>query len=228
MTVRPGVVDTRAVAASGDFALAIEELREVAAYTADCAAPTLSIAEQAMPDDPRPAAAIEAARVFAGGAQRSKLQRVAAAAAHAAGREATSDAAGHAATAAGDAAASAYLHPLANATQVRHILGAAAHAARAAELARGDDPVVAEYMLHAAARRATPTVRDVLGRYPRAPAGRTPVAGHLRRLDSLIRDPAPEPRPADDAGPFFHGTKAHLRPGDLTAGRDTNYGSGKA
>ena len=39
----------------------------------------------------------------------------------------------------------AYLHPLAKATQLRHILGPAAHASRAAELARGDDPVVAEY-----------------------------------------------------------------------------------
>lgn len=50
-----------------------------------------------------------------------------------------------AASAAGDAAGAAYLHPLAKATQARHILGAAAQAARAAELARGDDPVVAEY-----------------------------------------------------------------------------------
>lgn len=69
--------------------------------------------------------------------------------------------------AAGAAAAAAYLHPLANATQVRHILGAAAHAARAAELARGDDPVVAEYVVDAAAKRMSPHVRDVLARYPR-------------------------------------------------------------
>jgi hypothetical protein len=35
--------------------------------------------------------------------------------------------------------AAAYLHPLADAHQVKHILGAAAHAARAAELVAGDD-----------------------------------------------------------------------------------------
>jgi len=75
-----------------------------------------------------------------------------------------------------DAAASAYLHPLATQTQVRHILGAAVHAARAGELSRGDDPVVAEYMLDAAARRMSLTVREVLARYPRAPRGRTRVA----------------------------------------------------
>ena len=50
-----------------------------------------------------------------------------------------------AASAAGDAAGAAYHHPLAKATKARHILGAAAQAARAAELARGEDPVVAEY-----------------------------------------------------------------------------------
>lgn len=76
--------------------------------------------------------------------------------------------ASHAATAAGDAAASAYLHPLAT-TQLRHILGTATHGARAAELAYGDDPVVAEYMLAAAVGRATPVLLDVLSRYPRHP-----------------------------------------------------------
>ena len=130
--------------------------------------------------------------------------------------------------AAGDAAAAAYLHPLANATQVRHILGSAAHAARAAELARGDDPVVAEYVITAAAKRATPVVLDVLSRYPRAPKGRTRVAVLMERLDSLLRDPPPTPRVVDDPGPFFHGTKADLRPGDLlTPGWRSNYGSGR-
>ncbi len=105
-----------------------------------------------------------AAREFAQGAPRSNLQRRTATDAHRAGREASTEAAKHAATAAGDAAAAAYLHPLANATQLRHLLGSAVHAARAAELYRGDDPVVAEYVLDAAARRASPVVLDVLSR----------------------------------------------------------------
>ena len=209
----------------------MDELRAVTRYAVACAEPVLFVFEEARPDDDRPAQALAAARAFAEGAPRSDLQRAAATAAHRAGRaaaDAGTPAASHAATAAGDACAAAYLHPLARPTQVRHILGAAAHAARAAELARGDDAVVGEYMLDAAVRRITPEVLDVLTRYPRAPEGRTRVAVLMRRLDSLLRDPPPEPRPVDDPGPFFHGTRADLRPGDLlTPGWMTNYGSGR-
>ena len=206
----------------------MDELRAVAGYAVACAEPALVVFRKARPDDPRPAAALDAARVFAQGAPRSRLQRTAAADAHRAARDATSDAARHAATAAADAAAAAYLHPLATPTQVRHILGAGSYAARAAELARGDDPVVAEYVITAAAKRATPLVRDVLTRYPRAPKGRSRVAVLMQRLDSLLRDPPPEPRLVDDPGPFFHGTKADLRPGELlTPGWRSNYGSGR-
>jgi rifampin ADP-ribosylating transferase len=213
---------------SGDFELTAEELRAVAQYAVACAEPALVIFQKARPADPRPAAALHAAHVFAEGAPRSRLQRTAAADAHRAARDAETDAARHAASAAGDAAAAAYLHPLAKATQVRHILGSAAHAARAAELARGDDPVVAEYVITAAAQRATPVVLDVLARYPRAPQGRARVAVLVLRLHSLLRDPPPTPRVVDDPGPFFHGTRADLRAGDLlTPGWRSNYGSGR-
>jgi rifampin ADP-ribosylating transferase len=213
---------------SGDIEVTMDELRAVAGYAVACAEPALVIFRKACPGDGRPAAALDAARVFVEGAPRSRRQRTAAADAHRAARDATTEAARHAADAAGAAAAAAYLHPLANATQVRHILGSAAHAARAAELARGDDPVVAEYVVSAAAQRATPVVLDVLWRYPRAPKGRTRVAVLTRRLDSLLRDPPPTPRVVDDPGPFFHGTKADLRPGDLlTPGWRSNYGSGR-
>jgi rifampin ADP-ribosylating transferase len=206
----------------------MDELRAVAGYALACAEPALVIFGKAHADDGRPAAALEAARAFAEGAPRSRLQRTAATDAHRAGREAASEAAGFAAMAAGDAAAAAYLHPVARATQVRHILGAAAHAARAAELARGDDPVVAEYVITAASKRATPVVLDVLGRYPRAPKGRSRVAVLMTRLDSLLRDPPAPPRVVDDPGPFFHGTRADVRPGDLlTPGWRSNYGSGR-
>lgn len=210
----------------GDFAVTMDELRAVAGYAVACAEPAQVIFAKAAPDDPRPAAALLAARDFATGAPRSRALRTAATEAHRAGREAPTEAAGHAATAAGDAAAAGYLHPLAAPTQVRHILGAAAHAARAAELARGDDPVVAEYVITAAATRMTPTVLDVLSRYPRAAGGRTRVAVLMQRLDGMLRDPAPAPRPVEDPGPFFHGTRADLRPDDLlTPGWRSNYGS---
>ena len=204
----------------------MDELRAIAGYGAACAEPVLALFEKACPDDPRAASALQAARLFADGAPRSRLQRSAATDAHRAAKDATTEPGRHAAGAAGDAAAAAYLHPLAKATQVRHILGAATHAARAAELARGDDPVVAEYMITAAAKRATPVVLDVLTRYPRAPKGRNRVAVLMERLDTLLRDPPPKPRVVDDPGPFFHGTKADLRPGDLlTPGWRSNYGS---
>ena len=69
------------------------------------------------------------------------------------------------------AASAAYLHPLADAHQVKHILGAAAHAARAAELIAGDDRDVGAEHIEQARRRATPAVVEVLKRYPAAPPG---------------------------------------------------------
>ena len=48
----------------------------------------------------------------------------------------------------------------------------------------------------------------------------------MHRLDGLLRDPAPPPRVVDDPGPFFHGTRADVRPGDLLSpGWRSNYGS---
>lgn len=213
---------------TGDFELTTDELRAVTAYAVACAEPMLVLFQRDHPDDPRPEAALRAARAFAEGAPRSNLQRTSATEAHRAAKDAVSEAARHAATAAGAAAAAAYLHPIAKATQVRHILGSAVHAARAAELARGDDPVVAEYVVTAAAKRATPVVLDVLSRYPRVAKGRSRVSVLMSRLDSLLQDPPPTPRVVDDVGPFFHGTKADVGPGDLlTPGWRSNYGSGR-
>ena len=206
----------------------MDELRAIVRFAVACAQPALVNFLKGSPEDPRPAAALEAGRVFGEGAARSPLLRTAAFDAYRAAKEAPTEAARHAAYAAGDAAAAAYLHPLAKATQVRHVLGAAAHAARAAELARGDDPLVAEYVITAAAKRASSVVHEVLARYPRAPEGYSRVAVLIQRLDSMLRDPPPTPRVVDDPGPFFHGTRADLRPGDLlTPGWRSNYGSGR-
>ncbi len=96
-----------------DFELTINELRAVARYGVECAEPALVIFHNNRPDDPRPAAALHAGRVFADGGPRSHLQRAVATDAHRAAKDTTTEAASHAATAAGDAAAAAYLHPLA-------------------------------------------------------------------------------------------------------------------
>jgi hypothetical protein len=166
--------------------LSIAELREVTAYALACAEPALAIFERDCPDDPRVRAVLDEARTFAMGGKRTKALRVTALAAHRAARvalDAGHEAAADAARAAGHAGAAAYLHPLAKATQVRHILGSAAHAARAFELDanRGD-----EY-LERARKLANPIVVSVLARYPRAPAGGGRVSELLRSLDASLR-----------------------------------------
>ncbi|MDQ3786964.1 MAG: exonuclease SbcC, partial [Actinomycetota bacterium] len=85
------------------------------------------------------------------------------------------------------AASAPYLHPLAKATQVPHILGAAAHAARAFELDAGDATVGEDYV-EKARDLADPVVVNVLGRYPAAPPGRGRVGELTRRLDTMLRD----------------------------------------
>lgn len=166
------------------------ELRAVAGYAAACAGPALAIFERVLPDDRRPRAAIDAAQAFAEGGERTKALRDWAWAAQRASQE-TRDA-GHAAAsdaarAALAAAGAAYLHPLAKATQVKHILGAAAHAARAFELDAGDDPAVGAERIAQARLLAGPVVVDVLRRYPPAPPGGGRVGELIRRLDTSLR-----------------------------------------
>jgi hypothetical protein len=174
------------------------ELREVTAFAVACAEPALAIFERDCPGDPRARAAIEAARAFADGARRTKAIRDVAWAAHRAARQARDAgraAAGEAARAAVGAASAAYLHPLAKATQVLHILGPAGHAARAFEIDAGDDPAVGAEHIARARALAGPTVVDVLARYPAAPAGRGRAGELVRSLDAALRPPTrPGPR----------------------------------
>lgn len=167
--------------------LTLDELREVAAYAAACAQPVLHLFESVHPEDQRPRRALDGALAFAAGGKRVAALRVLAADAHRAGREADTKSAWDAALAAGHAAAAAYLHPLAQATQVKHILGSAACAARAVELAAGDDPAVGDEELERTRARATPTVIRVLKRYPAAPRGRDRTAELLSTLDTALR-----------------------------------------
>jgi hypothetical protein len=169
-----------------DVELTPDELRVVARYVAESAEAVLPVFEDAHPDDPRPRAALGAAWEFVGGAPRTRLQRVTSLDAHRAAREAVTEAARLAARSAGDAAAAAYLHPIARAGQVGHILRAAASAARIAELQAGNSGAAAEAIEEARAR-ASPVLVDVLSRYPPAPASRTPVGVLMSALDSALR-----------------------------------------
>ena len=172
---------------TGEIALSMQDLRGVTAYAAECAQAVLEIFERAHPTDSRARDAIDAAWTFARGGKRGKTLRDTAWAALRAARDANTAAAGDAARAAMCAASAAYLHPLADAHQVKHILGAAAYAARAAELMAGDDRNVGADHIEQARRRATPIVVDVLSRYPAAPAGGGRVGELLRDLDEALR-----------------------------------------
>lgn len=172
---------------TSDIVLSMDELREVTRYAAESAQDVLEIFERAHPADSRPREAIDAAWTFARGGKRGKTLRDTAWGALKAARYAGTAAASDAARAAMSAASAAYLHPLADAHQVKHILGAAAHAARAAELTAGDDRDVGAEQIEQARRRATPIVVDVLSRYPAAPPGGGRVGELLRDLDRALR-----------------------------------------
>lgn len=172
---------------TSEIALSMRDLREVTRYAAESAQEVLEIFERAHRADSRPRDAIDAAWAFARGGNRGKTLRVTAWAALRAARDADTAAARDAARAAMHAAGAAYLHPLADARQVTHILGAAAHAARAAELMAGDDRDVGAGHIQRACRRATPVVVDVLVRYPAAPPGGGRAGELLRDLDRALR-----------------------------------------
>jgi hypothetical protein len=174
--------------ASGDLDLTMDELRAVVRFAADSAQTVLGVYEADVPDDSRPREALAAACAFAAGAPRTNLQRTAAAAAHRATKSAPFRTAQLAARACGDAAAAAYLHPIAKATQVRHILGAATCALLIAELKAGDDERSGEARISALARRAVSPLPDILRRYPSAPQGQSRLSQLMSVLDVAVRN----------------------------------------
>ncbi|WP_412075870.1 putative immunity protein [Streptomyces xanthophaeus] len=170
-----------------EIVLTKQDLREIAAFAAACAEAALEVFEADQPDDSRPRDAISAAWEFARGGERGKSLRDTASAALKAAKDADTAAAREAAWAAMSAAGAAYLHPLAKATQVKHILGAGAYAARAAELVAGEDRSAGAESIRQTVHRATPVVIDVLKRFPAAPSGGGRVGELIRMLDADLR-----------------------------------------
>lgn len=128
-------------------------------------------------------------RRFAAGGTRNEALRMPAPAANGASNAAhgmEGEAASYAARAAGHAAASAYLHPLAK-QQIIHILGSAVHAAWANELDAGEDRTVGAGYIETAIGLASPGVVRVLKRYPNAPSGGNRIGELLRELDASLR-----------------------------------------
>ena len=184
------MMGTMATSGSADFELTLPELRAVARFAADSAHEALPLFERAVPDDSRPRTAVEAALSFADGAPRTNRQRRAATDAHRAASEAPDPISRLAAGSAGDAAAAAYLHPLARPSQVGHILRAAARAAAAAELEAGEESEAAAAAVDRARSRATPVLLEVLRRFPPAVDGRSRTAHLMTLLDTTLRESA--------------------------------------
>ncbi len=170
-----------------DIQLSDDDLREITRYAADCAERALALFEAEHPTDARPRDAIDGARAFARGGRRIAALRAQAWAAYAAARTAENPAAADAAHAAQHAAAAAYLHPRASAHQVKHVLGAAVHQARARERAADGDEDVGAENLRWAIGHASPTVRDVVRRLPAVTAGRGRLGDLFRQLDAALR-----------------------------------------
>ena len=172
--------------------LTLAELRDVAGFAAACARGALEVFAATRADDDRPRSAVEAAEVFADGGPRTKALRDAAWAAQRAAhdaRDAGALAADAAARAALAAAGAAFLHPLAKATQVKHVVGAGAYAARAFELAAADDRTVGEAHVVRAWAFGEAAVVDVLRRYPAAPDSGGRIGELSRALDAMLRAP---------------------------------------
>lgn len=164
--------------------LALDEIRAVTGFAGSCAGVALPHFQDAHPEDSRPRKAIEGAAEFAAGGPRRHALRKLAMDAHRAGTAAGPGAAGYAGLAASQVAASAYLHPLAQASQVKHLLGSAAYATAAIEAAEPDRREGFEGWV---VQNAPTTVISVLRRFPSAPGGGGRPGELLRLLDDLLR-----------------------------------------
>ncbi len=170
-----------------EMSLTQDDLRLVGLWAADCAERVLPLFEAKASSDMRPRQAIEGIRAFGRGAKRTARLRSLALAALAAAREVGDPAATAAARAAGLAASSAYMHPLATLDQAKHALGPAVYGAQARESAAADDPGAGDEEIRWAIEHASPAVREVVGRYPVRGVGRGRLDALYYELDSGLR-----------------------------------------
>lgn len=164
------------------------ERREVAKWAAASAARVLPLFEVIAPGDVRPREAVDVAQAFADGAGRSRhLTRVALAAHRAGGG--VGDPVGLAvARSASLAAATANIHGETTVGTLGHILGPAAYAALARELAADGDERAAEDEVAWAIANATPAIRALVRRVPQGGRGRRRVEELQHRLEAALRD----------------------------------------
>lgn len=170
---------------TGAFPMTLDDLRQLARWAEACAARAVTVFEAQCPDDPRPREALVATLAFAEGAERSGALRKAAWAAQAAGRDAADPAATAAARAAAAAAGTAYMHPIATAHQLNHILAPAGYAALA--LALRSSARVGDMEIDSAIASAPAAVRNLIAQLPPRAPSRTALGRLLHRLDTGLR-----------------------------------------
>jgi hypothetical protein len=169
-----------------EIALSEEERRLISLWAANCAERVLGLFETKAPPDTRPRMALEGVRAFALGGKRTGQLRSLVWAALAAAREVGDPAATAAARAAAVAAGTPYIHALATPHQSKHILGPAMYQVQARQLEM-DDPSVGDEEIHWAIKHASPTVREVLRRFPVRSPGRSRLDAILYQLDTGLR-----------------------------------------
>lgn len=169
----------------GEPVLTVDDRRAIARWAVACAERAVALFEARVPADPRPRAAVDAARAYAEDGKRTAHLRTVAFGALKAAREASDPAATAAARSAAHAAGAPYIHALADGHQVKHVLGSAVYAALARGMVDGMD--AADQELEWAIAHAAPDVRDVVRRFPRPTVGKTRLGALTARLDASLR-----------------------------------------
>jgi hypothetical protein len=164
------------------------ERRDVARWAAASAERALPLFEAIAPADARPRQALEMARAFADGDRRSRHLTRVALAAHRAGREIGDPIGLAAARAASLAAATANIHAETTIGTLGHILGPAAYAALARELAPGGSVAAADAEVRWAIEHVTPAVRDLVRRVPASAPARRRLDEIQRQLELALRE----------------------------------------
>jgi hypothetical protein len=170
------------------FELSIESLRILGKWAADCAESVLPIFEELHNGDTRPQDAINGIRVFADGGKRNAKLRVLALDAYRASLETKDAAASATAQAASLAAASAFTHPLVDAQQTKHILGAAAYAALAVEIKNNNDPQYGNNVVRWAVDNVQNEICQILLKMPARTERKSRLDEIMADLDKGLRN----------------------------------------
>ncbi|MFB8761054.1 putative immunity protein [Nocardiopsis alba] len=169
------------------FALGDDERRELGRWAAEGAARALSLFESRSPDEARPRKAFEELCAYNDGGPRTARLRSAIWAALSCAKESEDPVAEAAARSIGVAAGTPFVHALATPHQSKHLLAPTAYRIRARSLLTGETDAVADEEIHRATAHASPTVREVLRRFPARAEGRGWMSALMYRLDVELR-----------------------------------------